>query len=89
MAAYVVTETVDFEFDVAQTMALAAAIVALGVALSLFRRADLAWRPAAPVAGALHWIGRKSLEIYAVSLFLMQLAGHMLDDSGAEMDQIS
>jgi len=89
VAAYVITETVDFEFDVAQTMALAAAIVALACALLLFRRADLAWRPAAPVARTLHWIGGKSLEIYAVSLFLMQLGGHVLDNLGGDMEQIS
>lgn len=80
-AVYLFVEIRDFAFEPAAAGALAALICALAFVLARFRRADAPFGAPAPVARALGWIGRRSLEIYAVSLFLMQLAGHLLDGS--------
>lgn len=78
VAVYLFTESRDFAFEPVQTATLTALIIGLGVTLAAFRRADAFAAPPA-VARALNWIGRHSLEIYAVSLFLMQAGGHVLE----------
>lgn len=85
-AVYLFVEIRDFAFEAAEAGALAALICALAFVLARFRRADAPVRFPAPVACALGWIGHRSLEIYAVSLFLMQLAGHFLEDT-ADADE--
>ncbi len=82
VAIYLLVETRDFEFEPVQTATLCALITALGLVLAFFRRADAPFQAPAPVAQALRWMGRRSLEIYAVSLFVMQLTGHLLDAGG-------
>ncbi len=79
VAVYLFVETRDFDFEPVQTAALCALMILLAVALANFRRADAPVEAPAPVAHAFRWMGRRSLEIYAVSLFIMQLAGHLLD----------
>lgn len=85
-AVYLFVETRDFEFERLQAVALIALIGALVVVLVAFRRTDAPFQPAAPVARALSWIGRHSLEIYAVSLFFMQLTGHLMEDGEQDRD---
>lgn len=82
-AVYIFVETHDYEFEPEQTAVLAALIGALALTLVIFRRTDVPFAAPPPIARALNWIGRHSLEIYAVSLFLMQLGGHLLDDGSA------
>jgi hypothetical protein len=84
-AVYLMVEIRDFEFEPVQGAALVVLIAALALTLFMFRRADAPFHPPPPVARVLNWIGRRSLEIYAVSLFLMQLTGHLIDagDDGA------
>lgn len=87
VAIYLFAETRDFEFEPVQTATLAALMTTLGATLVVFRRADAFAAPLG-VARIFNWIGRHSLEIYAVSLFLMQAAGHVLEiDSGDSEDQ--
>lgn len=79
VAVYLVVETRDFDFEPEQSLALAALMSGLAVVLIGFRRANALLSAPAPVAAAFNWMGRRSLEIYAVSLFAMQLAAHLLD----------
>ncbi|MFN3890839.1 MAG: TraX family protein [Beijerinckiaceae bacterium] len=85
IAVYLFTETRDFEFEAVENAALAALIIGLGLTLVSFRRTD-AFNAPAGVARAFNWIGRHSLEIYAVSLFLMQATGSWLDAGDREGD---
>ena len=80
---YLFAETRDFAFEPEQTLALAALMSGLALVLIGFRRAD-ALRAPSPIASAFNWMGRRSLEIYAISLFAMQLTAHFLEiDSDA------
>ncbi|MDP2354855.1 MAG: TraX family protein [Beijerinckiaceae bacterium] len=79
VAVYLFIESRDFDFEPVQTAALCALMILLGVLLANFRRADAPFEAPAPVTQAFRWIGSRSLEIYAVSLFLMQLTGHLLE----------
>lgn len=85
VAVYLAVETRDFEFEHVQTVTLAALVIALAFMLVRFRRVDAFMAPPG-VARVFNWIGRHSLEIYAVSLFLMQLTGHLLETDGADDD---
>ena len=87
VAVYLFVETRDFEFEPAHAAALAALICGLAITLIGFRRADAPFSAPAPVARALGWIGRHSLEIYAVSLFLMQLTGYLIDQDSVEDEE--
>lgn len=87
VAAYLFVEARDFEFEPGQSAVLASMICGLALTLIRFRRADAPFRAPAPIGIALNWIGRHSLEIYAVSLFLMQLTGHFFEgDAGGDHD---
>lgn len=79
VAVYLFVEARDFDFEPAQTATLCALMILLGVLLAAFRRADAPFKAPALVTHALRWMGRRSLEIYAVSLFILQLTGHFLD----------
>ena len=83
---YVVVEMRDFEFELNKAAALVALIAVLAITLAAFRRANASLQAPAPVARAFNWIGRRSLEIYAVSLFMMQLTEHMMDFGGHDDD---
>lgn len=86
-AAYLFVEARDFEFEPVQSALLGTMICGLALTLIRFRRADVPFRAPAPIGITLHWIGRHSLEIYAIGLFLMQLAGHFLEgDAGRDDD---
>lgn len=76
---YLIGESLFWHLDFAQIIILALLIGALVASLLAFRRKDLEWRPPAPLAQALNWIGRRSLEIYAGSTIAMQVASLMLD----------
>ena len=88
LSAYVVSESIDFEFDALQTGALFGLMAALTAAFLHFRRVDAPWSFPAPLSRSVHWIGRRSLEIYAVSLFIMQALGYALE-IGVDEDEES
>ncbi len=68
--AYIVREVHDYGFDGLQTAILVGLVTALCVALLRFRRADLPRQPPGFLAPLFHFCGRRSLEIYAISLFV-------------------
>lgn len=82
--AYVIGDARFWALDEAQIVTLALLIGALTGTLLAFRRKDLAWTPPAPLAQALNWIGRRSLEIYAGSTIAMQVVSLVLDSEGEE-----
>lgn len=87
LSSYVVSESFDFEFDALQTSALFALMAALTAVFLHFRRVDAPWRFYPPLAHGLRWIGLRSLEIYAVTLFIMQALGYALDIGREDADE--
>ena len=75
---YLFSESLFWHLDFAQIITLALLIGALVATLLAFRRKDLEWTPSAPLAQALNWIGRRSLEIYAASTIAMQVVSLLL-----------
>jgi len=76
---YLFSESLFWHLDFAQIITLALLIGALVASLLAFRRKDLEWSPPAPLAQTLHWIGRRSLEIYAGSTIAMQVVSLVLE----------
>jgi hypothetical protein len=76
---YLIAESLFWHLDFAKIITLTLLIGALAGVLLAFRRKDLAWTPPAPLAHALNWIGRRSLEIYAGSTIAMQVVSLVLD----------
>lgn len=76
--AYIVRESRDYELEGVAAFALAGLIVVLAGLLARFRRVALERQPPPALARALTWIGRRSLELYAASLFLMQVTAYAI-----------
>ena len=70
--AYIRREIHDYGFDLWQSAVLVVLVGTIVLSLIRFRRAKLRWQPPAPVAAALRFCGRYSLEIYGISLLAMQ-----------------
>jgi len=77
--AYIVRERLDFGFDPLQSILLVLLIAGLVLALMRFRRQDLAWQPPSPLKPVFTFTGRRTLEIYAVTLLAMQLLAYAID----------
>jgi hypothetical protein len=77
-AAYLHTEIVKFGFSTVQTTVLLALILSLTAVLARFRREPLPWQPAPAVASLFQLCGRHSLEIYAITLFGMQVVAYAM-----------
>ena len=75
---YAYTEIVDYAFEREDALALVALVAGLAFLLARFTRADAAVQPPAALVPAIHWCGRHSLEIYAVSLLAMQVIGYAI-----------
>jgi hypothetical protein len=93
-AAYIVREIHDYGFDTLQSAVLVAMIVAEVLVLLRFRREDLAWQPPSAVRPVFAFAGRRSLEIYALTLLAMQLlafsiGGAAADDSAEDHEEDS
>lgn len=91
-ATYIVRERSDYGFDVLQSMLLAVFVIGLVLGLMRFRRATLAWQPPAPLRPIFAFAGRRTLEIYAVTLLVMELlafsiSGAAADDGPGDDDQ--
>jgi hypothetical protein len=78
VGAYLVAEILDYELGPSHAAALGVMVVGLALILVRFRRADLAWRPPPALGAVVHACGRRSLEIYAVSLLAMQVSSYGL-----------
>ena len=83
-AAYIVREIHDYGFNTLQSVLLVAMIVAEVLALLRFRRADLVWQPPPAVRPVFAFAGRRSLEIYALTLLAMQLLAYAISGAAAE-----
>jgi hypothetical protein len=76
--AYIVREIGDYRFDPLEAMVLVGLLSGVVLALVHFRRAALPWQPPRPMAALMRFCGRSSLEIYAITLFAMQLLAYAL-----------
>ncbi len=66
--AYVWQEQMEFSFSQIHLAAVILGVGALSLSLCLFRRGPSRIQPPASIAGALRFIGRRTLEIYAIQL---------------------
>ena len=82
--AYTWREMEDYAFEGAAALALVLLVAGLALLLARFRRTTFQHQPPPAAARLLAIAGRRSLEIYAVSLFMMQVAAYLLGGSGGE-----
>lgn len=78
--AYVLREIHDHAFNLVQATLLAAMVVGLSLLLGRFRRVELAPQPPEPLAALLRFCGTRSLEIYAVTLLVMQISAYAVEN---------
>lgn len=81
---YAVREGQDHAFEGAALVALGLLVAGLALVLARFRRTTPRRQPPPALARLASFAGRRSLELYAVSLFVMQVAAFLLD--GGEGD---
>jgi len=77
---YVWQEQVEFLFTRAQLNAVILGVGLLSITLSLFQRGPSRFQPPQPIAGALHFLGRHTLEIYVIQLAGSELIIKFLPD---------
>jgi hypothetical protein len=82
--AYVVRERSDYGFDVLQSALLVLFIAVLVLCLLSFRRTTLPWQPPEPLKSVFTFTGRRTLEIYALTLLAMQLTAYAIGDAAAD-----
>ncbi len=70
--AYAFVEIEWHDFEGLAAVACGVAVLCLTLVLLSFNRAVSTWQPLALLAPAIVWVSHYSLEIYAISLFLMQ-----------------
>jgi len=76
---YIVTEFFDFGFDLPQAFALAGVIGVETVLLANFRRAVSAHQPPGALRPAIGFLGRRTLEIYALHLLAFEAYDYATD----------
>jgi hypothetical protein len=82
--AYVVRERSDYGFDLLQSALLVLFVVGLVLGLMRFRRMDLPWQPPPILRPLFTLTGRRTLEIYAVTLIAMQLLAYAIAGEAAD-----
>jgi hypothetical protein len=80
---YIIRERSDYGFDTLQSTLLVLFVIGLVVCLMRFRRADLPWQPPPVLRPVFTFTGRRTLEIYAVTLLAMQLLAYALTGAAA------
>jgi hypothetical protein len=80
---YVWQEQVEFSFRPPQFAAFILGIGVLSASLCLFRRGPSRIQPPQPIAGTLRFIGRYTLELYAIELAGFELIVKLLPDLAA------
>jgi hypothetical protein len=75
---YAWTEIVDYEFEGEDALAILPLVGGLAFLLTRFSRAESAVQPPPALVPAIRWCGRRSLEIYAISLLAMQVVGYAI-----------
>jgi hypothetical protein len=83
-AAYIVREIHDYGFDTLQSTLLVAMITAEVFFLMRFRREALLWQPPHPLRPVFVFAGRRSLEIYALTLLAMQILAFSIGGAAAD-----
>jgi hypothetical protein len=83
VAVYVWQEQAEFSFRPPQLAAFILGIGILSASLCLFRRGPSRIQPPQPIAGTLRFIGRYTLEIYAIELAGFELIIKLLPDLAA------
>jgi hypothetical protein len=78
-AAYVWQEQIEFSFSQRQFEVFIFILGMLSLQLCLFLRGPTRFQPPKMIAGALGFIGRHTLEIYAVELIGFELIARALD----------
>ena len=76
---YVWQEQMEFSFSKLQFVVFILGLSILSVQLCLFRRGTTRLQPPKLIAGALGFIGRHTLEIYAIELIVFELIVNVLD----------
>lgn len=76
--AWLISESANFAFGPGQAVTLAVLLAALAWGLAHFRRDVLRRQPPEPMAAALRFAGRWTLEIYAVTLFGMHILAYAM-----------
>ena len=71
-------ERSDYGFDAVQSALLAVFIAVLVLCLTRFRRETLSWQPPPPIGALFSFVGRHTLEIYAVTLLAMQVLAYAI-----------
>lgn len=84
--AFMVMQIVDYEFEVMETWIMAAAVIAVSGLLIMFRVGPSRFQPPEPLALALRFCGRRSLEIYMAQIVGLMALGMMLGIDAADMD---
>jgi peptidoglycan/LPS O-acetylase OafA/YrhL len=84
---YAVTEVADHGLGAAPALVLVGLLAALAAALVRFRRAELTGQPPRPLAALARFCGRRSLEIYAISLLVMQISAYAVETSEDDEDE--
>lgn len=77
-AVYAWTEIADYAFEGAHALALLPLVGGLAFLMTRFVREEAAVQPPPALVPAIRWCGRRSLEIYAISLLAMQLVGYAI-----------
>jgi len=77
---YVWQEQKEFSFSQAQLAAVILGVGVLSLGLCLFRRGPSRIQPPEPIAGVLRFIGRHTLEIYAIQLAAFELIIMLMPD---------
>jgi uncharacterized membrane protein YcfT len=78
-AVYVWQEQIEFEFSQLQSVVFILGLGILSLQLCLFRRGTTRIQPPKLIAGALRFIGRHTLEIYAIELIGFELIVKVMD----------
>ena len=80
---YVWQEQIGFSFSEIQLIAVVLGVGVMSLGLCLFRRGPSRIQPPEPIAGALHFIGWHTLEIYAIQLAGSELIIKLVPDLAA------
>lgn len=80
---YIWQEQLEFRFTEIQLASVGLGIGLLSICLLVFERGPSRIQPSGPVVGLLHWMGRHTLEVYAVQLAGSELLVNWLPDLAA------
>lgn len=83
--AFMAMQIADYEFSVAHTWVMAAAVITVSGLLLRFRTGDARWQPPPILAGIARVCGGRSLEIYVAQIGCLMALGMLLGIEAADM----